>query len=302
MIKLESVGRVISLRALDGANEPSDHPASKESETPLSSQELIRSGRLAEAKAALQLEVKDNPQDYRLRTSLFELLCVIGEWQRADHTLAVMADESVEVAEGVVLYRKLLAAEAKRREFLAGGAPPTLPLGDAALGPYLEAIRLLADGKPQEAAAMLDQAESSRPAVSGVRSGVPFSDLRDADDRFAAVLEAHLGDEYVWLPLAKLHSLRVYPPTKLRDLMFAPAMVDWGQGVRPVFVPVRYPGSEHDPRSDVQLARMTTTRTELAEPVLGLGQRVLLVGDAQVSLLALDLVQLDGGKQDGPAA
>ena len=92
----------------------------------MSSQELIRSGRLAEAKAALQLEVKDNPQDYRLRTSLFELLCVIGEWQRADHTLAVMADESVEVAEGVVLYRKLLAAEAKRREFLAGGAWLTL--------------------------------------------------------------------------------------------------------------------------------------------------------------------------------
>lgn len=263
------------------------------------SEDLIQAGRLSEARAALNQAVKDNPQDYRLRTMLFELLCVLGEWQRAEHLLAAMAEESVEVAEGVSLYRKLLGAEAKRREFLQGGAPPYLPLGEAGLRPYLSAVKLLSEGKTAEAAALLDQAESVRPKVSGVRSGVRFADLRDADDRFAAVLEVLIGDEYVWLPLAKLRSLRIYAPTKLRDLIFAPAMVDFGQGLRPVFVPVRYPGSEHDSRPEVQLSRQTTTRPDPEVPVHCLGQRLLILDTEQVSLLALDLVQLDGDKADG---
>jgi type VI secretion system protein ImpE len=224
---------------------------------------------------------------------------VLGEWQRAELLLSAMAEESVEVAEGVVLYRKLLGAEAKRREFLQGGAPPILPLGDAVLRPYLAAVKLLSEGKTEEAASLLDQAESVRPKVSGVRSGVRFADLRDADDRFAAVLEVLIGDEYVWLPLAKLRSLRIYAPSKLRDLVFAPAMVDWGQGLRPVFVPVRYPGSEHDSRPEVQLSRQTTTRPEPEVPVLCLGQRLLIADSSQLSLLSLDLMQLDGEKTDG---
>lgn len=266
------------------------------------SEELIQAGRLSEAVASLNQEAKDDPQDLRTRTTLFELLCVLGEWQRAERTLAVMAELSVEVAEGVVPYQKLLAAEGKRRGFLQGGPPPLLPAGGEQLAPYLDAVKQIAAGKTTEAAALLDQAELQRPRPSGQRSGAAFADLRDADDRFAAVLEVLLGEEYAWLPLAALRTLQVYPPRHLRDIVFAPAMVDWGPGPQPVFLPVRYPGSEQDERPEVRLARRTTSRQDLAAPVLCLGQRVLLLDDTAVPLLELGALQLKGGRNNGDHA
>lgn len=247
--------------------------------------------------ASLNQEVKDNPLDARRRSMLFELLCVLGQWQRAERVLAAMAEQDVEVAEGVVPYRKLLVAEAKRRQFLQGGVDPRMPLDRSLLGPYLAAVKHIAGGKLAEAAALLSQAEAERPKPSGTRGGARFADLRDADDRFAAVLEVLLGEEYLWLPLSALRSLHVYPPRHLRDVIFAPALVDWGPGPQPVFLPVRYPGSEQHPQPEVQLARRTTTRQDVESLVLCLGQRVMLLGDQQVPLLELGLLQLDSGEK-----
>jgi len=262
------------------------------------SDELIKAGHLAEAVTALNQEVKDNPEDVRLRTMLFELLCVIGQWERAERALAAMAAQSVEIAEGVVVYQKLLQAEAKRRQCLQGAALPKQPVSGAALDPWLAALKQLAAGGPQAAAARFAEAETGRRCPTGRRHDADFADLRDADDRFAAVLEVLLGEDYLWLPLAALRTLRVYPPRFLRDVIFAPAMVDWGTGVQPVFLPVRYPDSEHDTRSEVQLARRTTTVQGIEAPVLGLGQRVFLMDDRQIPLLELDLVQFTGERRD----
>lgn len=268
----------------------------------LNSNELILAGRLAEALASLNQAVKHNPGDYGLRTQLFEVLCVLGEWPRAARTLEVLAEQSVEVAEGVQIFRKLLIAEEKRRQFLAGGAPPRLPVQGTALAPYLASVKALADGKVAEAASVLNQAEGRRQRPRGQRSGIAFDDLRDADDRFATVLEVFQGEDYLWLPLAELRSLRVYPPRHLRDIVFAPAMVDWGQGQQPVFMPVRYPGSERDARPEVQLARRTTTRADIEDPVLALGHRALLLNETPVPLLQLGLLERKGGVDDAVCA
>lgn len=259
----------------------------------MSRDDLIKAGRLSEAITSLNQEVKERPQDLRLRTKLFELLCITGDWQRAERALAVMADQSIEVAEGVTIYRKLLMAENKRRQFLMGGAPPRLPVGDATLTPYLIAIKQIAGGKEAAAAALLEEAAEHLTIATGQRNRTFFVGLRDVDDRFAAVLEVLLGDEYLWLPLSSLLRLQVYPPRHLRDLVFAPAVVDWGPGPQPVFLPVRYPGSEKDARPEVQLARRTTTQEEADALVICLGQRVLLLEDRQVPLLELDSLQMN---------
>ena len=49
----------------------------------MNAEEYIQTGRLDEALAALQSEVRNQPADAKLRTFLFQLLCVLGQWERA---------------------------------------------------------------------------------------------------------------------------------------------------------------------------------------------------------------------------
>ena len=46
-------------------------------------QELLAAGRPTEALAAAQAQVRQHPQDAKLRTMLFQLLAVTGQWARA---------------------------------------------------------------------------------------------------------------------------------------------------------------------------------------------------------------------------
>jgi len=74
-------------------------------------QELYRAGRLSDAIKALSAELRDNPTDPRRRTFVFELLCVAGEYERADKQLEVLAQAGPSSELGVLLYRSALYAE-----------------------------------------------------------------------------------------------------------------------------------------------------------------------------------------------
>ena len=45
--------------------------------------ELLRQGKLNEALAALQNQIRNDPSNAKLRVFLFQLLCVMGQWDRA---------------------------------------------------------------------------------------------------------------------------------------------------------------------------------------------------------------------------
>jgi type VI secretion system protein ImpE len=50
-------------------------------------EEFLKLGKLDEALAALQDRVRANPSDAKLRTFLFQLLSVMGQWDRASKQL-----------------------------------------------------------------------------------------------------------------------------------------------------------------------------------------------------------------------
>ena len=58
----------------------------------MNSQEYMNLGRLGDALAALQAEIRARPEDARLRIFLFQLLSVLGQWDRALTQLNVLAD------------------------------------------------------------------------------------------------------------------------------------------------------------------------------------------------------------------
>ncbi len=256
--------------------------------------ELFRSGQLDEAIALLNQELREAPLDDGRRTFLFELLCINGQWDRASRVLDAMQEGQ---GRNKVIYAALLRAESRRRAFLLGeGAPPVLgaPPAGLDLAPYHEAARALERGEAERAFALLDEAEARRSPVAGRRGEQPFADLRDADDRFAPVLEVLEGEEYAWLPFSSLRSLQVQPPRHPIDQVFALGVADLGQGPRRIFIPARYPGTERAPEPTLRLGWKTTTLE--GSGVRCLGQRILLVGDQ-----ALPLFQV-GGLVIGPGS
>ena len=64
--------------------------------------------------------------------------------------------------------------------------------------------------------------------VAGTLNGKPFESMEDADPRIGARLEIFAAGDYMWLPLAHIASVQMEPPKRLRDLLWAPALVHTG--------------------------------------------------------------------------
>jgi type VI secretion system protein ImpE len=232
--------------------------------------------------------------DTARRVFLFELLCFQGDLERARKQLDVIGSQSGDpgVALAVQGYQGLLAAESVRRAVVDGDALPKFILSPPAhVEQYIVLLKKLRTGAPDEIGMLLDQAEEAMPAIGGERGGQRFKGFRDADDRFAPVLEVFHGGEYLWVPLEQVRLLEVSPPTRLRDMMWTRAKLQIeGQPTGEVFLPASYPGTHRDESELVKLARITEWNALYDRMVIGRGQRVFLVEEEEIALLDLGSV------------
>ncbi len=245
---------------------------------------------------ALKTEVRKAPRDAKLRTFLFQMFCVFGEWDRALTQLTVAAELDPAALPMAETYRTLIRCEMVRDGVFAGTRTPTLfghPLPWVPL--LVEANRALAGGAHDAAARLRDDAFDQADAVPGSADGTPFDWIADADPRLGPVLEAVLDGTYYWIPLQHVAAIRIEPPADLRDQVWLPVDFTWTNGGQAIgFIPTRYPGSAT--ASDPMLA--LSRRTEWAEHdgwATGLGQRMLTTGEADMALM--DVRQLLLGTQ-----
>jgi type VI secretion system protein ImpE len=231
--------------------------------------ELYRSGELRAAIKALGDELRSNPLDIKRRTFLFELLCFAGEYDRAEKQLNVLADTNNQALAGTLLYRSALHAEKTRQEMFL---KRELPRVDAAAEP-----------------------------LAGTWNGQPFADLRDADPRIGANLEAFIAGSYTWIPLQYMRRLEIEKPETLRDLIWARARVETSPAFRlqdlgEVLIPVLAPLSFKYPDESVQLGRTSvweSTEPEDAVDELLYGQKLMLVDGEEIPILELRSIQWD---------
>lgn len=229
--------------------------------------ELYQAGRLEEAITALVDSVRKDPTDVRRRTFLFELLCFAGDLDRAEKHLDALARSGKEAELGALLYRSALHAERLRRGvFSPNGMPPTT-------------------GQPQP--------------VRGTLNGEPFNSLEDADPRIGARLEIFAAGQYTWLPLEQLASVRMEPPKRLRDLLWAPALVRTGpnfQGLElgEVLLPVLTPSAYQNEDSEVRLGRRTDWLQLEDGTEVPAGMKLLRVDDEEFPILELRELVIEG--------
>jgi type VI secretion system protein ImpE len=225
----------------------------------MSPKELFQAGKLNEAIEALGAEVRDNPTDARRRTFLFELLCYKGEYDRAEKHLNVLADATPETRLGAMLYFSALHAERVRQDLFEKKDYPVVPVSDVARG--------------------------------GTINGQAFEILEDADPRLGSRLELFAAGAYLWIPFEHIESIEIQPPTRLRDLLWAPALVRTGPAFKEkelgeVLLPVLAPFSWKHADDNVKLGRATEWEGDIPY-----GQRVFSVDGADMPLLEIRKIE-----------
>jgi len=224
----------------------------------MQARQLFQSGRLDEAIEALGAEVRDNPTDAQRRAFLFELLCFAGEFDRAEKHLAVLGTANKNAEMGALLYHAALHAERLRADMFE---KQTFPVTSARV-------------------------------VGGTLNGQPFTSITDADPRIGARLELFAAGQYMWLPFEHVSTVRVEAPKKLRDLLWAPAIIrpsesfsglELGEALLPVIAPQTF--QHADPA--VRLGRVTEWRELEDGSQAPVGQKMLLVDDEEFPILEL---------------
>jgi type VI secretion system protein ImpE len=258
-------------------------------------EESVRAGRLDEALADLQGQVRKKPADARLRTFLFQLLAVRGEWDRALTQLNVAAELDPAAVAMAKTYQEVLRCEVLRADVFAGKRTPML-FGKPAewMALLVQALSLIGAGKYEEARSLREKALESAPATTGRIDDQPFAWIADADQRLGPLLEAIVNGRYYWIPFARLREIRIEKPTDLRDIAWTPVNLLLANGGEAVaLVPTRYPGSQaaSDPR--LVMARATEWVEQPGETFLGLGQRLFATDQGEYGLMDVRVIKLD---------
>jgi type VI secretion system protein ImpE len=272
--------------------------------TPL---EYLRQGQLPQCLDALQAQVRQQPADPKLRVFLFQLLSVMGRWDRALSQLKVASEMDAKCAALGQIYEPAVLSEALRAEVFAGRRTPVI-FGEPEpwMGLLVQANELTGKGEHAASQELRARALDDAPAVAGKIDGKPFEWIADADPRTGPMLELVLNGRYCWVPFHRIRSVTFEPPTDLRDTVWLPAQLRWTNGGEAVgLVPVRYPGSESADDPAVVTARKTNWISRGEGLELGMGQRLLATDDGDYPLLEVRTIQIgeqDGGEGDGAGA
>lgn len=261
----------------------------------MSAEELLREGKLDECLQALQADVRKAPADSKLRVFLFQLMCVLGQWERAVNQLKVAGGMDPATLPMVQAYREAVRCELLRAEVFAGRRSPLL-FGDPAewVALLLEALQLAARGEVAASQDARGRAFELAPTTGGRVNGHPFEWIADADPRLGPVTELIVNGRYYWVPFARLRRIDLEAPTDLRDVVWMPANFVWANGGEAVgFVPTRYAGTLDTGDHGLMLSRRTEWKDCGAELFTGLGQRVLATDADEYPLMDVRSIELD---------
>jgi type VI secretion system protein ImpE len=263
----------------------------------MQAEELLQTGQLDEALAAVEDQVRAAPADAKPRVFLFQLLAVMGDWERALTQLNVAAELDPLNLLMAQVCRSALHCEALRGEIFAGKRSP-LVFGEPEewVGLLVQANELIARGEYQASQKLREAAFEAAPATAGSADDRRFEWIADADSRLGPLLEAIVEGRYYWVPFTAIKEIQIEAPTDLRDLVWLPAHFTWiNGGQTPGLIPTRYPGSESSEENAIRMARKTEWIEHPGDVYLGLGQRMFATDDGELPLLQIRQLTLEMG-------
>ncbi len=224
----------------------------------MNARELFQAGKPGDSIQALAAELRNDPTNVRNRTFLFELLCFMGELDRAERQLDILSDLSKEAGMGTLIYRSAIQAERLRREMFDRKTFPRT---------------------------------GAEPVTKAVLNGAQFGTVEDGDPRIGARLEVFAAGSYLWLPFAQIASIRIEAPRRLRDLIWIPAILKTtpkcgGLDLGEIMIPALTPLAFRHPDDSVRLGRQTVWE-QLEGTQVPVGQKLLMVDGEEFPILEI---------------
>ena len=253
----------------------------------MSAEQLLRDGLLDEALSALQDIVRDDPSNAKHRIFLFQILCVMGQWDRALTQLNVAADLDATALAMAQMYREALRIEVLRAEIFAGKRSPVI-FGEPPewISLLIEALRIEAEGNEPAAQKLRERAFENAPSTSGTIDDKSFEWIADADSRLGPVLEVLVNGKYYWAPFSTIRQIQLEEPSDLRDIIWTPCQFIWANGGDAVgLIPTRYPDSENNEDPLIRLARKTIWSETESGSARGCGQRLFATDSDDFSIM-----------------
>lgn len=253
---------------------------------------LLKQARTFEARDLLQAEIRQKPGDGNLRLRLFQVLVVLGAWERAMAQLETVVSLDPSRATACDLLGGLVQLERWRESVFAGERAPAVAPAAEWLEEY--AAHCGARGKPEVLRALKARTRALKkaPARAGRIDGARFDWVMDADARFGPSLELYSEGKYTWLPLEHVRSVTFVAPQSFLDLVWLPVRIKTVSGGRMSgHVPARYPGSGEDSAPEVQLARTAVWTEPVPGFQIGSGVRVLSTDDGDHPITKVRLLE-----------
>lgn len=266
---------------------------------------------LSESLSRAEAEVRARPQASHARWLLFELLCLLGQWERALKQLQTWATLSRDNESTAHVMRGLIRSEHQRMEVLAGRAEPATLIASERQVPawvagLAEALKLAIGGDPaaiEGGDRVREAALAQAPDVPGASNLQPsFAWISDSDTRLGPVCEVVLAGAYRWLPFDDLKSVTKAGPARLLDLVWSQADLVLRDGTPlKAYLPMRYPVHAGD-RDALLMARETVWTDVGRTGVLARGQKMWTTGAGDMALLDLRHCEFGTAGGQGDAA
>lgn len=259
--------------------------------------QLLAGGSLNETLACVESQIKAAPADADLRAAFVQLLCLAGNWTRAQTQLKSWAALKPQAQPTVTLLNQAIHGELQRAVVFAGEGQPRLP--GAAYGwaeSLFAALQADIQGERMQAQA-LRQAALDAAALNpgsaleqGCEQAQLFDWLIDGDARLGPICELLVNGSYFWMPFSAIAEMRFQAPASVTDLVWRHTLVRLVDGSEQVCqVPVRYPFAA-DADDNLRLARLTDWQPldDAQQHYIGHGQKVWLNDSLEFSLLSLE--------------
>ena len=260
----------------------------------------LKEARVVDAVAITKDLVRKQPARADLRSRLFQLFCLTGEWQSARTQLELLAqldDANADLLQAVPMLFSLLAAEKQRIEVFTGRqSPPVLGEPPAWLGYQLEGLRLFAAGQRPAAIELFQSALSQASTSAGSLDQAPFNWIMDADCRFGPAFEVVVGSTYYWLPFSRVAKIDFPVREGLHERVWLAASLTLTTGgTVQASLPVRYPGTEALKDGERLLARATEWEPVGGDLVIGTGGKWWTTDVGDYSLLKIRQLEIQPG-------
>lgn len=264
--------------------------------SPSLAESALREGHLNDALKLLQNQIRSAPADAKLRVFLFQLLCVLGQWDRALNQLTVAGELDASTLAMVQTYREAIQCERLREGvFLGKRAPLLFGEPEAWMALLIEALLREGQGEFQAAQKLRDEAFEQAPATAGTLDGQAFEWLSDADMRIGPVLEAVINGRYYWVPISRLSKIDIEPPVDLRDSVWMATHLQFSHGGESVaLIPTRYAATDLA-QPTLALARKTQWLEKSPGFFTGQGQRLLTTDAGEFALMDVRSIELNSG-------